>query len=211
MKKNTVLASTLALAVILIGVGIHTNVIKLPFERTVEVSLPQGFETDPGFVGLSHNIFVGKVIKNIGQITTETIPETRFQIQVISNIKGTLPEKVIMNQEGGYENGVLVRMEENGQLLKEGSTYLLAARTDGNGRYVVFFYPRGTTLLSSDQSLSSNALKTLAATNKDVLGLQEAYKTEVLIDADVQSKSTYNSYKKLVTFPAIPAAPQTWN
>ena len=57
MRKYQKILGFIVIGFAMIGTGLHTNVIKLPFERLVEASLPEGFGNDRGFVGLSHNIF----------------------------------------------------------------------------------------------------------------------------------------------------------
>ncbi len=193
----------------LIGIGLHTNLIHLPFARAIDASFPEALSTDRGFVGAVHTVSVAKVMKNTGQSIVNGIPTTQFQVQIIKNIKGTLPERVVLQQSGGYENGVLITMEEQ-PLLKAGSTYLLSTRTDGKGMYLVSAYTRGTILLSADQKLTTTQLLAISTANKDVIALRNAYATELPFDIDVQNTATFNSFIKTVTIPSTPISPQTW-
>jgi hypothetical protein len=119
-------------------------------------------------------------------------------VLVVSNIKGVLSGSMIVNQEGGYENGIL-RLVEDQPLMTVGTTYALTARTNGQGEYLASSYPRGWLIVSSDAKLTVDQLRILAATNKIVLTLQDAYKHEILFQFDVDNRTAFNSYKSLQT------------
>lgn len=83
-------------------------------------------------VGNSENVFLGKVIKQVGTESPngEYVPRTQFGVQVLKNIKGELKGNEIINQSAGYvddENGdkTLVKFE-NQELLEPGKVYLFA-------------------------------------------------------------------------------------
>jgi hypothetical protein len=88
---------------------------------------------DRELVGISHNVFVGKVIAQVGTETVRPIPHTQFSVEVLENIKGKLSGEVVVNQLGGYETvqgkDYLVLPEGDDKLLIPGETYLFATRT----------------------------------------------------------------------------------
>ena len=78
-------------------------------------------------VGFSDNVFLGKVIKQVGTKSLSVYPETQFEVEVMDNIKGELKGTVKVNQAGGFEGDELFLMEDDKQLI-EGNTYLFATR-----------------------------------------------------------------------------------
>lgn len=78
-------------------------------------------------VGANENVFIGKVIKKVGQGKRYEI-ETRYEVQVVTSIKGELDKMIIVNQLGGYEvalTGEKYLLEfEDLPLVKEGETYV---------------------------------------------------------------------------------------
>lgn len=78
-------------------------------------------------VGFSDNVFLGKVIKQVGTKSLNAYPETQFDVEVLDNIKGELNGTIKVNQQGGYDGEYLFLMEDD-KLLLEGQTYLFATR-----------------------------------------------------------------------------------
>ncbi len=197
-KKSII---SLCVAVMLLtaaGVAIHSNLIILPFTRTTEARLFDGLNDDRILVGASHVVVVGKVIKKIGQTEGEAGPLTQFEIQIVQSIKGKLSGSFVLNQEGGYQNGILSLVEDQALLLS-GTTYLLSARTDGQGNYLVIPFPRARLPISADAKLTLQDLVSLSALNKDVAALRDAYTHEIPLQMDVDSGNAYNSYRSLNT------------
>lgn len=197
--KKKIIGIVVTLAVVFaFGAAIRANLIILPIERTIEARLFDGLDDDRVLVGVSHVVFVGKVVKKIGQTPGEAGPLTQFDVQVVQNIKGVLSGTVVMNQEGGYENGILSLVESQ-PLLKVGTTYLLSARSDGKGHYLVIPFPRARVVVNADSSLTIQQLVTLVAKDKNVLALQDAYVHEILFQADIDNGNAFNSYQSLQT------------
>lgn len=196
MKKNIkrISISILTLGLIL-GAGLHTNIIKLPF---VERSHPQyvaNFNDDKVLLGASHNVFVAKITKINGNDLSDDIPSTKYKAQILDNVKGNLEGTVIIQQLAGYKNGIL-NIAEGDSLMEEGKTYILFTRYNKNANcYTVITHPNGKHEIEyneSEKSLSANK-----DTNKKIMKFKEAYKNEILLDADVKNKNTRNSYKSL--------------
>lgn len=166
----------------------------------------EDFSDDRVLVGASHNIFVGKVIRQISDKTNALLPQTQYEVQIISNIKGKLDGTVIVNQDGGYKNGVLyildsdVLKQENDEnyLLKPGLTYLLATRySPKNSWYNLNSYSGSHTIISQDKNLSMDQLQILVKNNERVTGLKDAYPQEILSDSDIKNGGTLNNYNSL--------------
>lgn len=195
------------LAIIVLGIALRTNVIKLPITRQIHAQYVADFSNDKILVGASHNVFVGKVIKKIGEKNRGIGPETQFAVEIIYNIKGNLQGIAKINQEGGYENGILYLMydgdsllpEANGgdALLEEGATYLFTSRySKVENWYTIISHPNARKLISQDKNLSNIQLLDLAKNDQRVKELQEAYKNEILLEADVLNNNTFNSVER---------------
>ncbi|WP_078410727.1 hypothetical protein [Priestia abyssalis] len=78
-------------------------------------------------VGISDNVFIGKVTEQVGTKSIRARPETQFKVEVLNNIKGDLHETVKVNQQGGYEWNKIILIEGD-KLLEKGKTYLFATR-----------------------------------------------------------------------------------
>lgn len=123
MRKRFLLATSVLLLTAL-GIGFWTWVHTPCF---VEV-LP-GFDVtdDRKLADFADNIFVGEVVARTGQVMDKRIPETQFSVQVLENIKGSLPDLVTVNQEGGRVWGQPVLIEGD-SLVERGKTYLFVTR-----------------------------------------------------------------------------------
>ncbi|MBT2691317.1 hypothetical protein J7I93_24585 [Bacillus sp. ISL-47] len=98
-----------------------------PVIRTINIDYVIDTSNPKAVLGFSDNVFLGKVIKQVGTKSLSTYPETQFEVKVIDNIKGELKGIVKVNQAGGDEGENLFLME-NDKLLIEGYTYLFATR-----------------------------------------------------------------------------------
>ncbi|MFX3673588.1 MAG: hypothetical protein ACE3JQ_03935 [Paenisporosarcina sp.] len=100
-------------------------------ENPVVITIDSDFVIDTSdprqVVGISENVFLGKVVKQVGTRNLSSYPETQFEVEVLENIKGELKDTIKVNQAGGYEGNELFLMEGDKQLI-EGKTYLLATR-----------------------------------------------------------------------------------
>lgn len=161
------------------------------------------FSDDKALIGASHNVFVGKVLREVGKKERGIGPETQFEVEIIENIKGGLTDTVIVNQQGGYKDGVLhivegVDDDKSGAdeyMLRPGSTYLFATRhNEKENWHTLNSYPTARKLLSANADASSDELKDIANNDSRVEELREAYPNEILLPADVQNNRTLNSY-----------------
>jgi len=175
-------------------------------EVTIHPLYPADFSNNQILMGASHNVFVGKVLAQVGTNDFMGDPATQFSVQIIDNIKGELKDTVIINQSGGYKDGVLYVMDEGGALLQPGATYLLATRYDTDAHYYTLNpHENASKLLSTDSTLSSAALRTLIAKDPKVRALQAAYPNEELLQADVYHANTRNNFKSLSADMKAPA------
>ncbi len=198
------------LLMVIVGLGLYTNAVKLPIERIMQPQYAADFSNDRILMGASHNVFVGKVIKEVKGKDIGIGPVTYFEVSIVNNIKGNLSGKVIILQQGGYENGILYtvrdgdvvapnagEISESG-LLEIGSTYLLATRNaSGEGAYYLNSHSNAKKLITKDDMLSDDQIEVLAQNDEKVKTLKEAYKTEILLDVDIQNNTTRNSYESL--------------
>jgi hypothetical protein len=98
-----------------------------PVIKTMEANTVIDIYNPREVVGFSDNVFVGKVIKQVGTKSLNGYPETQFEVEVLDAIKGELKGTIKVNQQGGYEGEYLFLMEDD-KLLVEGKTYLFATR-----------------------------------------------------------------------------------
>ena len=177
--------------------------------RYIEPQYAADFSDDKVLVGASHNIFVGKVIEQIGKKESGIGPETQFSVEVIDNIKGDLKDVVVVDQEGGYKDGVLYIIgdkndnvnnnKDNSYILKTGSTYLFATRYNSKENwYTLNSYPTASKILNTNKNnLNNSQLKFLTENDPRVQTLKTAYKNEIPLDADVKNNKALNSYKSV--------------
>lgn len=112
MRKKIFLKILLGVGIILIVIigGLYTNIIKLPIIRPI----PSPYFVDNAggrFVeGASDYILTGKVLKQVGTKRTGVYPETQYEVEVIENLKGNLQGTIIVDQIGGYKNGIFYQV-----------------------------------------------------------------------------------------------------
>lgn len=207
--KNIIIGSVAIIAIF--GMGLYTNIIKLPITRMISPQYIKDFSDNRVLMGASHNVFVGKVIKQTGSKRLGAAPETQFAVDVILNIKGDLQGTAVVNQFGGYKNGILYLVrggdvigpvdKENADtdfLLNPGVTYLFTTRYNSEENWhTATSHPSGRKVISRDVNLDRAGLEMLAQNDEKVAILREAYKNEILLDEDVKQNNARNSYQSL--------------
>jgi hypothetical protein len=194
-----------AVIIVAAGVALHTNAIKLPITRESQPSYAGNFADDKILMGASHNIFVGKIIAQVGNKHRKSGPETQFAVEVILNIKGNLSGRVVVDQFGGYENGILYTVDgglpaqknnNDPYLLQPGSTYLLATRYNKDENwYTLNSFATARKLLSRDEKLNGVEIASLSNGDERVRQLQSAYPNEVVLKADADRGNAKNAYQ----------------
>jgi hypothetical protein len=199
MRKQLILS---ILACIILGAGVvgadkyfyNTSVARNSAPASVSPSTnSEGIEgvdlsDDRVLMGASHYVFVGKVIKQVGnKLLISTDPGAQFAIDVIVNIKGELQGQVVVNQFN----------IKNQTPLQPGYTYLFAARYAADVNWLIIATPDQYMVLSQDSNVAVEKLEALAETNERVIALQKAYGYEILDRGDVQRNMTWNSYQSL--------------
>lgn len=207
MKKWYIVIIVVLVPIFILLLLINRNIIKLPFENIAILEYDFDTDDDRELVGISHNVFVGKVIRKIGFEDTDIGPVTHFEVQPFYNIKGNLTGAIIVQQEGGYKNGILNKIHEgeiilpNGEreiFLEPGTTYLLSTRSapDENLYHMISHF-NARKIISQDGSLSWSELSLLVDQDERVKELEEVYKNEILNETDVENNYTRNTYKEL--------------
>lgn len=174
---------------------------------TIKPSTLFDFSDDRVLMGASQNVFVGKVIKQVGTKSFgATFPETQFLVEVVSNLKGNLNGEVAINQPGGYRNGTLTIMDDGdphvssngkGYLFAPGSTYLFATRYSKKNNIYGVSSSYTWKLISTNKTLTTNQLRTLSVGSERVKKLQTVYPNEILSPFDVEAHNTANSFQSL--------------
>lgn len=149
------------------------------------------YSNDRVLIGDSQNVFVGKVVSNLGTkpadpADKDSVASTLYAAQVILNIKGNLHGSVTIKQ---FEFGK--------PQLQVGSTYIFAARywSDDNS-YAIIYHPYQYELLAADPNLGISELQELAAKSDRVRALEAAYPKEIITAFDIRYHGDLNSYAK---------------
>jgi len=165
-------------------------------EVGIDLEYPADFADNRILMGASHNVFVGKVMAQIGSQERGIGPETQFSVVPILNIKGHLSGAVIVDQAGGVLNGVSYYIEGGALLLKPGATYLLATRYNPQEKWYTLNPSRsGSQFIINDPDADVATLSTIAQNDIRVKALEAAYPNEILLNADVRNNNALNSYK----------------
>jgi hypothetical protein len=220
MRKNIIKIITFIVLAggIGIGIGYHpyfSKVVERPLSSTnfdppnikfEEVTSSVGmvaeyaadFANDEILMGASHDVFVGEVVSQVGDKERGIGPETQFAVEVVLDIKGNLRGTVTVDQQGGYDNGVLYYIEDGASLLEPGVTYLLATRYNSQENwYTLNPSVSGSQFIIDDSSLSVDQLRAMAENDLRVKQLEAAYPNEILPEADIKNDNTLNSYQSL--------------
>lgn len=118
----------------------------------VKTSSVTDLSDDRKLAGIAHNIFIGKVISEVGDKKLNLIPETQFSVQVIENIKGNLNENITVNQQGGSDaekDNKLILME-NDKMIEPGKVYLFATCYNDAEKWHTLIPAYGDIVLDND-------------------------------------------------------------
>jgi len=197
---------SLGVGILLIGglglVGLHSNVIRLPFPVQYSNTVSGvNFAADVELVGAAHNVFVGKVVRKLGNDVQDGIAFTSYEVAVMSNVKGKLQGTVTVFQQGGYKNGFLHVMRSDDSpktgipLLEVGSTYLLASRhrMEKDWHYLLPTM-RAEEIISSDPEFGSENDMSAIGGSPRIAALRAAYINEVVPSADIAHDKDFNSF-----------------
>lgn len=86
------------------------------------------FTDDRVLVDWAAHVFVGKVLARTGATSSAGLIETRFSVQVLEDIKGSLPDEISISQLGGSFWGHKLIVAGD-RLVEPGQTYLMATRS----------------------------------------------------------------------------------
>lgn len=174
LKNKKIVATGIIALIFVFGASLHANIIKLPITHDIAPQWTSELETYEGTSEASSNIFIGRVIKKVGEKATYEYPETQFEVEVVDNIKGELKGNVTVSQLGGYKDGVLYRSVEDivvtdgnkklkdDGLIKSGDVYLFVTKYSEMGKwYSIYTHPKGSKLLGRGTDLSGDKLKQL--------------------------------------------------
>ncbi|MEH7504201.1 hypothetical protein V7152_19675 [Neobacillus drentensis] len=98
------------------------------------------------------NIFIGEVIREVGNEEYTGNPNTQFLVRITQNIKGALLGDITVNQEGGYykEKGKLYLLSyEKSPMLKKDQMYLFFLTATKKG-YFEMMPKYGSILLDNE-------------------------------------------------------------
>jgi hypothetical protein len=158
-------------------------------------------------LGNTHNVFVGRVIKEIGIQSQGSTPHTQFDVRIIYNIKGNAQADIVVDQNGGSVDGKVVAAEADSPamvtqsadyLLQPGYAYVLATRHfEGSGPYYLSLRPIAKKIISRDIKVTDAELDKLARGDDGVYQLLAAYINEKISSADLYRNTAFNSFESL--------------
>lgn len=132
----------------------------------------QGVSNDRVLVGISTNVFVAKVLQEVGSEPYLGHPYTQFQAEVLFNIEGDLRGNVIIAQ----------KHSEEAPPLQPGATYVFAAiALNQKPWYQVALYPEHYRMIT-DRNLGNGVLKDMASVNPRVIALERACPFQVAME-----------------------------
>ncbi|NHC41343.1 hypothetical protein G6549_15395 [Bacillus sp. MM2020_1] len=146
---------------ILVGVGIfsikyYTTLLDSKDSAIIinkHYSFKEDFQDKQKLVQAVDHIFIGEVIREVGDEKNAGNPNTQFLVRITQNIKGTLLGDITVNQNGGYykENGKLYLLSyEKTPLLKKDKMYLFYL-TKTNKGYFEMMPKYGSVLLNNEE------------------------------------------------------------
>lgn len=136
-------------------------------------------------VGSSHNVFVAKIIRKIGNEPRYGDPETQFEARAIYNIKGNL------------QGLIMVRDYLNAHGLQLGITYILATRGSPENEYTLNADGVLSSVLNANPNLTDSQIERLAQDSARVQELLIGYVYEILEEGDVRANIAQNSFQSL--------------
>jgi hypothetical protein len=167
MRKKSTLGM-IALGALFIVYIIWANI---PQVQAASGSWSTDFGNPRRLVGYADAVFLGRVTKRWGGMSTRFGPQTGYTVEVLHAIKSVhrqnpqnaaslpaipavLPSTLTLIQYGGFQRSVtgkltLVLMDEE-PLLEPGQTYVLATRYDSN-KDIYLLLPRGSSVANTPQ------------------------------------------------------------
>ncbi len=106
------------------------------------------------------------------------MPETKYSVDVLENLKGNLEGVILLNQQGGVDNFGELNLFEDDPLLQTGRTYLFATRYSSKGGWHTLIPVYGDIPLESYHYRNGN--NQLEAKDVDTINLfRDAVKHEI--------------------------------
>ena len=147
----------LALAAVAVGFAAYALLAgEAPETGADAIDLEVNYAIEPTdereLVGFSTHVFVGRVVEKVGAEGAplsdpggEVLPRTQFSVAVLKEIKGDLPDEVMVSQTGGYDPAEDRAVRVAGDpLMQPGQRRLFATVYDeGEGWYAVVAQPFG--------------------------------------------------------------------
>lgn len=202
-KKRIVIFLVILVTGLIVALFIFNNVSNNESESKAKVFISKaelGFNPDDleSVVGNSENVFIGTIIKKTGEQGIDPLqPRTQYEVQMVKNIKGQLPDTVIVNQLMGYgetadENGNIVKglmKFEDQEFLQPGKMYVLSGLYSAEDNWVNLTPVCGEELIIETEKNEKIAKYTEAFDNQEILdiNLERDNKGDFIRGNDVQN------------------------
>lgn len=156
VKKAAIIFSLILMGASFFSIKYFTTLLDSK-ESAIIVNKPYSFKADfenkGTLANAVDNIFIGEVVREVGNEKYTGSPNTQFLVRITQNIKGALLGDITVNQEGGYykEKGNLYLLSyEKTPLLKEKHMYLFAVTPTKKGYFEIM--PKyGSKLLDNEE------------------------------------------------------------
>ncbi|MGX7697716.1 hypothetical protein ACWPN4_22795 [Gordonia polyisoprenivorans] len=114
-------------------------------------------------MAISTHVFTGRVDAPAGTTALDAIPETQYRVRTGVSVKGSVPEEVVVNQQGGIADRVYYSV--NGDTpLAVGQWYLFATRHLEAQNWYTFIPVDGRTPVTQQQAHDTGSPPLAAAT-----------------------------------------------
>ena len=148
---------------------IHYNVIKFPISSIYDAQYIMDFSQTKNLVEFADAIMVVKVEKEVWNEYLWSLPATQYSAKVLEAISGNVEENIIIEQEAGYENGILYisqwdamrgKIEWNNGLLEIWWYYIIATKYNMDKKwYTIISHENGTKTLKKDKNTIAEEIK----------------------------------------------------
>ncbi|MFI6043309.1 hypothetical protein ACIA8C_16865 [Nocardia sp. NPDC051321] len=152
-----------------------------PAPKVVQVTSDAAFDPgDPKAVaGWADAIFVGTVEKYLHtEAPASGTPETQFQVSVVTELKGDLPTKVVVNQIGGIARNHDLIVVDGMPLISAGKSYLFIARYYAEKKWLTIANGLGATELTGPNRANREAEPDAVKRMRDAIAHQKPFADE---------------------------------
>ncbi|MFI5783976.1 hypothetical protein [Nocardia sp. NPDC051570] len=152
-----------------------------PAPKVVQVTSDTAFDASDrdAVAGWADAIFVGTVEKYLDtKAPASGTPETQFQVSVVTELKGDLPAKVVVNQIGGMSHDHNLIVVDGMPLISSTKTYLFIARYYAEKKWLTIANGLGATELTGPNRANTQPEPDAVERMRDAIAHQKPFGDE---------------------------------